>query len=140
MRSSCVSLPTASGQPRDPFSLNGPSIATSEISMRQEKAHRLLFPPADNHRVGLLVPPRPVTARRLAPGRDRTRHAYGSLSLATVVVVVHRVRANSARVRPAPKITGATGLVDHDVILLDITHLSHSRPALEVYHPKLAGG
>src|SRR5690606_8188805 len=140
MRSSCVSLPTASGQPRDPFSLNGPSIATSEISMRQEKAHLLLFPPADKHRVGLLVPPRPVTGRRLAPGRPRTRHAYGSFPFRTSIGVVHRVHGDAARVRPAPKITGAPGLADHDVFMLDITHLSHSRPALEVDHPKLAGG
>src|SRR5262249_16112706 len=95
-----------------------------------------LAPADDQPLAGLLLVPRPVAVRGLAPRRDRVA-AGVRLALAAAVRVVHGVHRRAAHGRADATPAGAPGLAAGEVLVGHVAHLADRRPALDVDHPHL---
>src|SRR5690606_39671443 len=97
-----------------------------------------LVTPSDDVLVRRLVPlARPITERRLAPRRNRTRHAHRRLAFPAAVRVVHRVHRRTAHMRTPPQPASPARLAEHDVFVFDVADLPDGRLAVDVHHAEL---
>src|SRR5687767_2348839 len=116
-----------------------PSEAKGQTSPRENAEHfseisSLLLTPAtapDDQLVGFLVlAAGRLAERRHAPRRDRVAPALG-LALAASVRVVDRVHGRTAHGRPLAAPAASPGLAARNVLVVDVSDLSHRRPACE---------
>src|SRR6478672_4756885 len=92
---------------------------------------------ANDHLVGPLVIARPLKGR-LTPLRLRLS-ADRRFTLATTVRMIARVHDRAAHGRAPTHVTTATGLADHDVLMIDIADLTQRGHARQKHQPHLAG-
>src|SRR5947209_5192387 len=92
--------------------------------------------PNDKAATRLVLAPRLVAERRLAPGRLRTGVADGRLAFATTVGVVARGHRRSSDGRSPAQAALAAGLAIVDILVLDVAHLADRCVAPDT-HPAL---
>src|SRR6478735_12502079 len=103
-------------RPRSRASMNGPFLRDRDIAY---SCLALAVPGAHDEAPGGLVASGAMAHRGLAPW-CLGRHAGGRLALATTMRMVTRVHHHTAHLRSLAHVTGATGLADALVLMVQI--------------------